>query len=289
MKNQNALGKGLSSLIPTKILSDLQTNTNNFQKISITKIINNPNQPRKKFDEAHIKELAKSIKEYGILQPILVQENNNGEYQIIAGERRWRAAQIIGISEIPAIVKESSNESSVEISLIENIQREDLNPIEEAEIYDELLKKYNLSHQDIADKVGKSRSYVTNMLRFLKMPEKLKKMLINNEISAGHAKVVMASGNPEELAKSIKQENLSVRQAEALQKNKKQNNSISNIKNGTNDREIKALEYKIENIIKLKTSIRLGRDGGTITVSFKSMDDFDRIVEILSKPLTLEF
>ncbi len=208
-----ALGKGLSSLIPNK----LDLNISNFQsdyfvEIPIDKIAENNNQPRKNFNEEDILELAESIKLYGVLQPILVKNLENDRYQIIAGERRWRASKLANLKFVPAIIKNTIDRQNVEISLIENIQREDLNPLEEANIYKTLIDEQGYTQEILAEKIGKSRSYVANLVRLLKLPDKFKKLIFEDKLSAGHARLLLNNENPDELVKIIQKNNLSVRQ-----------------------------------------------------------------------------
>ena len=272
-----ALGKGLSSLIPNKLDFNI-TNTQSSLtvNISIDKIIANSNQPRKSFNNEEILELSNSIKLYGILQPILVKKNNNGNYQIIAGERRWRAAKIANLKFIPAIIKDTIDKENVEISLIENIQRENLNPLEEASIYKILLDEKGYTQEILAEKIGKSRSYIANLVRLLNLPEKFKKLIHTNKLSAGHAILLLNHKDPNSLIKIIQKYNLSVRETENILKNKKKL-KVKKVK----DADIINLERKIKKALNLNTKINLGDKENSIVIKFNNMDEFDYLVALL--------
>lgn len=228
------LGKGLDSLIPnalgetktkkeTTVKSKTETTEGKEPQtlVKITKVEPNREQPRKNFDEDALQELADSIKQFGLLQPILVQ-NRKDYYEIIAGERRWRAAKLAGLKEVPVIIRNYTEQEIVEISLIENIQREDLNPIEEAQAYKRLLTEFHLKQDEVAERVSKSRAAVTNSIRLLKLNEEVQRMVVDEMISTGHARALLAVENPEEqynLAQRIFDEKLSVRDVEKLVKN----------------------------------------------------------------------
>ena len=275
-----ALGKGLSSLIPNK----LDLNISNFQsdyfvEISIDKIVENNNQPRKNFNEEDILELAESIKLHGVLQPILVKKLENNRYQIIAGERRWRASKLANLKFVPAIIKNTIDRQNVEISLIENIQREDLNPLEEANIYKTLIDEQGYTQETLAEKIGKSRSYVANLVRLLKLPDKFKKLIFEDKLSAGHARLLLNNENPDELVKIIQKNNLSVRQTEDIIKN---NNKI-NYNKFSKDGDVLNLERKISKALNLKTKINLGKKENSIVIKFNNMDEFDYLIAMLCK------
>lgn len=228
------LGKGLDSLIPnalgetkTKKETTVKSKTETAEEkepqtlVKITKVEPNREQPRKNFDEDALQELADSIKQFGLLQPILVQDRKD-YYEIIAGERRWRAAKLAGLKEVPVIIRNYTEQEIVEISLIENIQREDLNPIEEAQAYKRLLTEFHLKQDEVAERVSKSRAAVTNSIRLLKLNEEVQRMVVDEMISTGHARALLAVENPEEqynLAQHIFDEKLSVRDVEKLVKN----------------------------------------------------------------------
>lgn len=227
---RNGLGKGLDSLIPNKTVKTTEKQANKTQKekvkmeksgetiVKITQVEPNSEQPRKDFDEDALLELADSIKQFGVLQPLLVQKKND-YYEIIAGERRWRAAKLAGLKEVPVLVREYTEQEVVEISLIENIQRENLNPIEEAIAYKRLLKEFHLKQDEIAERVSKSRTAVTNSMRLLKLNSKVQQMVIDDMISTGHARALLALEDEEQqytIANKIFDEKLSVRETEKL-------------------------------------------------------------------------
>lgn len=295
------LGKGLDALIPNsfenesvskkaKVKSD---NDNKGEKkegevmVNITKVEPNREQPRKNFDEDALEELAESIKQFGLLQPILVQDRKT-YYEIIAGERRWRAAKKAGLKEVPVIIKNLTEQEIVEISLIENIQREDLNPIEEALAYKKLLTEFNLKQDEVADRVSKSRTAVTNSMRLLKLCDEVQQMIINDMISTGHARALIGIEDPEEqyaIAQRIFDEKLSVRDVEKLVKNlgkpklKKPNDK---------DKSLEIIYRDIEEKLKQKLSTKVaisskGNGTGKIEIEFYSHEDLEKLIDLLSK------
>lgn len=286
------LGKGLDALIPAgdkKITKE--ENTKGAETIvKITKVEPNRSQPRKNFDEDALQELADSIKQFGLLQPILVQ--GKGEYyEIIAGERRWRAAKLAGLKEVPVIIRNYSSQEIVEISLIENIQREDLNPIEEAQAYKRLLTEFNLKQDEVAERVSKSRTAVTNSMRLLKLCDGVQQMIIDDMLSTGHARALIPIEDPElqlQLAQRIFDEKLSVREVEKLVKS-----ILKPAEEKPKKEEIpQSLMYiyqNIENKLKDKLSRKVaispkGKNGsGKIEIEFYSNDDLEKLIEILSK------
>lgn len=273
-----ALGKGLSSLIPNKFDFDVSNfRPNYFIEISIDKIVENIDQPRKNFNEEDILELAKSIKLHGVLQPILVKKFENDKYQIIAGERRWRASKLANLKFVPAIIKDTVDKQNVEISLIENIQREDLNPLEEANIYKKLIEEKGYTQENLAEKIGKSRSYIANLIRLLKLPDKFKKLIFEDKLSAGHARLLLNKENPDELVRIIQKNNLSVRQTEnIIKKNNKINYNIP-----YKDCDVLNLERKISKALSLKTQINLRKKENSIVIKFNNMDEFDYLIAML--------
>jgi ParB family chromosome partitioning protein len=290
-KKKNALGKGLNVLIPETSNQPIKRRRNhntgnqyNFT-VNINEIEPNRNQPRKHFDEQALKELADSIKQYGIIQPLVVQKKEE-YYEIIAGERRWRAAKLAGIKEIPVIVKNYSENEILEIALIENIQRENLNPIEEARAYQALLEEFSLKQDEIAEKVSKSRSAITNSLRLLKLNEKVQEMVVNGELSMGHARALLAIKDQEvqiQTAKRIVEEGLSVRNIEKIVKelsNKKE-------KKKEDDRYkylYKDAEENLKQILGNKVSIKNKKNNkGKIEIEYYSQDDLERIIDLLQR------
>ena len=246
----------------------------------------NRDQPRKNFDEDTLQELADSIKQFGLIQPILVQDRND-HYEIIAGERRWRAAKMAGLKEVPVIIRNLSEQEIVEISLIENIQRENLNPIEEAQAFKRLLTEFNLKQDEVAERVSKSRTAVTNSMRLLKLCQEVQQMVIDEMISTGHARAILSIEDPEEqymIAQKIFDEKLSVRDVEKLVKN------LNKPKPEKQKQEIhKSLEYIYENtavkmkeVFGTKVNITAKENGsGKIEIDFFSHEDFDRLTDLL--------
>jgi ParB family chromosome partitioning protein len=287
------LGKGLDALIPSGG-TDLSKQSNVSRdnnlvkeagetKVKITMVEPNRDQPRKNFNEDALLELSESIKQFGLLQPILVQDRKD-HYEIIAGERRWRAAKMAGLKEVPVIIRNLSEQEIVEIALIENIQREDLNPIEEAQAYRRLLTEFNLKQDEVAEKVSKSRTAVTNSMRLLKLCDEVQQMVIDDMISTGHARTILSVENPEEqyaLAQKIFDEKLSVRDVEKYVKN--MNKPIKPKK--PEDTSLEAIYQKIEEDLKsvlgTKVSLTSKENGaGKIEIEFYSHEDLDRLIDI---------
>ena len=260
---------------------------NGERYVRISKVEPNRSQPRKNFDEDALLELSESIKQYGVLQPLLVSDKKD-YYEIIAGERRWRAAKMAGLKEIPVIVKEFSDEQIVEISLIENIQREDLNPIEEAQAYRRLLEEYSLKQDEIAERVSKSRTAVTNSMRLLKLDEKVQQMLIDDMISAGHARALLALPAGEmqiKTATKIFDEKLSVRETEKLVKRLMEPPVIKKTiqRNFTQDAVFEDITEKMKSILGTKVSIsRKKNNKGRIEIEYYSMEELERIMDLFN-------
>lgn len=288
------LGKGLDALIPSVVTEQKGKVKKKEQEIvekpdsfvDINKVEPNREQPRKNFDEDALLELSESIKQFGLLQPILVQDRDT-YYEIIAGERRWRAAKLAGLKEIPVIIRKYSEQEIVEISLIENIQREDLNAIEEAQAYKRLMTEFKLKQDEIAERVSKSRTAVTNSMRLLKLCDEVQQMIINDMISTGHARAIISIENPEEqynLAQKIFDEKLSVREVEKYIKNlnkpekakKKENKSLEII--------YQEKEEVLKQALSTKVSVTgKGNGSGKIEIEFFSHDDFDRLMDMLTR------
>lgn len=295
------LGKGLDALIPNSFGSDMGKKSElNAKKegggetkesetlVNITKVEPNREQPRKNFDEDSLEELAESIKQFGLLQPILVQDRKD-YYEIIAGERRWRAAKKAGLKEIPVIIKNLTQQEIVEISLIENIQREDLNPIEEALAYKRLLTEFNLKQDEVADRVSKSRTAVTNSMRLLKLCDEVQQMIINDMISTGHARALIGIEDPEQqytIAQKIFDEKMSVREVEKLVKNLGKPEKVK--KPVVSDKGLEVIYQDIEEKLKQKLSTKVsisskGNGIGKIEIEFYSHEDLDKLFDLLSK------
>lgn len=285
MQEKKILGKGLSALIGENN-TVLQSNTN-FLYLDINNIIPNPNQPRKTFPEHEIAELSDSIKIHGILQPIIVtrQSQSSNNYIIVAGERRWRASIQAKLQTLPAIVLDKEESSTYEISLVENIQRQDLNSIEEAQAYDYLIKTFDYTQDDIAKKVSKSRSHVANTLRLLSLPQEVKDMIIDGRLSYGHAKTIASSEDPLKLANEILQNNLTVRQAEALTKSLKTKSGDNIIEISPHkrrfdkDADILEIERLLSDNLGLKVYVNDTSRGGQVVINFNTLDDLDTIIQ----------
>ena len=288
-----SLGRGLSSLISNKSLLDTmqpqEEKVNKIIEVSIDQIIHNPSQPRKVFRDDEILELSQSIKMHGILQPIILSEISEGNYQIIAGERRWRAAKLANLKTIPAIIKAYTDKENIEISLIENIQREDLNPLEEANIYKKLIDEHGYTQEKLSEKIGKSRSYVANLVRLLKLPERFRKLLDEDKLSAGHARLLLTSKDPDELVKIIEKNKLSVRETENIVNDKKKKLKDISFYKSSKDPDLIKLEKKIEKILNLKTTINIGKVDSSITIRFSTMDEFEYLMAILCRDMKLKF
>ena len=276
-KIKKGLGRGLSSLIgETKIES--QKN-----KLGISEIVPNKYQPRKNFDEENLNDLVNSIRERGIIQPIIVRKSEDqiSKYEIIAGERRWLAAQKVGLHEVPVVIAEADDLKSLEFAIVENVQRHDLNPLEEAQGYQRLINEFSYDQEKVSKFIGKSRSHVTNCLRILSLPDKVLKLIENNKITAGHAKILVGLDNANFVANKIIDKKLSVRQTEnfvKIFKNKK--NSLKKIK----DPNLKELELKIIEKIGLNVIIQNNRKNkGKITFEYKDLDQLNKIIEIIEK------
>ncbi|TGY95968.1 ParB/RepB/Spo0J family partition protein [Petralouisia muris] len=289
---KGGLGKGLDSLITNKVGATGTTDAVRIPEpdkevifVKITKVEPNREQPRKNFDEDSLLELSESLKQYGILQPLLVQDKKD-YFEIIAGERRWRAAKMAGLKEIPVIIKKLSEQEIVEISLIENIQRENLNPIEEALAFKRLLNEFHLKQDEVAERVSKSRTAVTNSMRLLKLDERVQQMVVDDMISTGHARALLAiSENDKQynLAQQIFDEKLSVRETEKLVK-KLQNQKPELPKKAEEDKMslfYEDMEQRLKSIMGTKVAIHYkNKDKGKIEIEYYSNDELERIIEL---------
>ena len=312
---KKALGKGLSALIPdsykdqmavavqetpsvaTTITIEpesaaqknvLPSKNAAFQLIPISRIASHANQPRKTFNTETIEELADSIREKGVLQPVIVKQKKDGNYELVCGERRFRAATLCGLTEVPAIIKDVANEDFLEWALIENIQREDLNPIEEAEAYQRLAEERAISQEEVAKRVGKNRATVTNTLRLLRLPQEVKQFLIDGMLSAGHARALLGLLTPEHqrhMAKRIVEENLSVRQVEAIV-----NRSNAHKRKAKTARHLSAeiidLETRLTHFLGTQAKLypRKNQKEGRIEIQYFSLDDLDRVLQKMGLP-----
>lgn len=291
---RGGLGKGLDSLIPDhktvktteKKKPEVEEKKEGEQLVNINKVEPNHEQPRRHFEEDSLLELADSIKQFGVLQPLIVQKRND-YYEIIAGERRWRAAKMAGIKEIPVIIKEYTKREAVEIALIENIQRENLNPIEEAMAFKRLLTEFSLKQDEVAERVSKSRTTVTNSMRLLKLDERVQQMIVDDMISTGHARTLLAIENHEEqynLANKIFDEKLSVRETEKLIKELKnpKKEKEKEKKVVENDFIYKDLEEKMKTVMGTKVHVNPKKKGkGKIEIEYYSDEELERIFELI--------
>jgi ParB family chromosome partitioning protein len=269
---KTALGKGLEALIPERGEEVIY--------LDIDRVFPGEQQPRKAFRDDSLKELAASIKEKGVLQPVIVSRVGDGTFRLVTGERRWRAAALAGLKKIPALIKNVASKDSLEIALIENIQREDLNPIETADAFSRLITDFNLTQDELSDKVGKDRATIANYLRLLKLPEEIKTFIYNGSLSTGHAKAILTidgKANQIEAARKIIRKGLSVREAEALAKRGLRPPKVK----FKRDPQISSLEEKL--IKSLGTKVRIVNKGkkGKIEIEYYSLDELDRLLEIL--------
>ncbi len=299
MAVKKGLGKGLGALIPEEEKSTAKEKI--VEKVVEKKVIvkepaevtlkinqiePNRDQPRHNFDEDALNELSESIKRYGIIQPLIVKKRPD-YYEIIAGERRWRAAKLAGLKEVPVVIKDFSDQQIMEVTLIENIQREDLNPIEEAQAYQRLIKEYDLKQEEVAEKVSKSRTAITNSMRLLKLDERVQKLLIDDEISSGHARTLLSIESGDEqlaIAQEIVKNKLSVRETEKLIKNYNKPAKKTEKKLPDNDFVYRDMEEKLKSIVGTKVVIKNNENNrGKIEIDYYSHDDFERIVDMLRK------
>ena len=275
-KIKKGLGRGLSSLIGE---IKVETSTNN---LSLSDIIPNKYQPRKNFDEENLEELSNSIKERGVIQPIIVRKSNsdNSKYEIIAGERRWLAARKAGLHEIPVVITEADDLKSLEFAIVENVQRHDLNPLEEAQGYKRLIDEFSYDQEKVSKFIGKSRSYITNSLRLLNLPKDVLKFVEEKKISAGHAKILVGLDNALFIANKIIEKKLSVRQAENFAKIFRKKSNI--LTNKSIDPNIKNLEENISEKIGLAVSIKNNKKNkGTITFNYHDLEQLNKIIDII--------
>lgn len=306
MAPKRGLGRGLSNLIPTDdTMEDVSTKTPKQTKTSsavktevvkkieqtlnINRIEPNKNQPRKEFNEDALQELADSIKQFGVIEPLVVVKRK-GYYELIAGERRWRAARLAGLKEVPVVIKDYDDQQIVEIALIENIQREDLNPIEEAHAYERLIHEFNLTQDEVAERVSKSRTTVTNALRLLKLTEKVQQMLIDDMLSTGHVRALITIADPQlqyETAMYIFDKKLSVRETESYVKkllNKKPKEKTSEKEDPELSFLYKAIENRLKESLGTKTTIKAKtKDSGKIEIEYYSQEDLERITQLLAQ------
>ena len=274
-KPKKGLGRGLSSLIGDSEVKENKTT------ISISSIIRNKYQPRKKFEKESLEELTNSIKERGVIQPIIVRKSENiiDKFEIVAGERRWQAAQKAGLHKVPVVIIEADNLKSLEFAIVENVQRKDLNPIEEAEGYKKLIDEFNYDQEKVAKFIGKSRAHVSNCLRLLNLPQKIMEYIIDEKISQGHAKILVGLENAQLLAEKIISKKLSVRQAEALIRFTKGNKSTIKKNNASN---ILDIENQLTEKIGMRVYVNNKKNNnGTLTFQYKGLDQMERLIQVI--------
>lgn len=278
--NKHGLGRGLDALIPTE-----QEGMETIQEINIDEIVVNNKQPRKDFDEEKLEELAASMEQHGVLQPVILRKVGRG-YELVAGERRWRAAAKAGIKKIPAVVKELSDGDVLEIALIENLQREDLNPIEEASAYKQLMDEFGLTQEELAKRVGKSRSQIANTLRLLNLEKGILKFILEGKLTAGHARALLSIEDKKlryELAKKISADGLSVRQAEQLAQNLLQKKKKKSSRQAAISPIMSDIAEKMQQSLGTKVRIRGSEKRGKIEIEFYSSEELERILEVITE------
>jgi len=291
MNKKHGLGRGLEALLGEDDLSfsldninteDLAGN-NGIKLVKIEDLFPSQYQPRKDFNQESLNALVESIKEKGVLQPLLVR-NKNGKYEIIAGERRWRASKLAGLKEVPVIEKELNNQEVLEVALVENLLRENLSAIEEAEGFNRLITEFSHTHEALSQIVGKSRSYITNTIRLLTLPATIQEMVRNNVISAGHARALIGIENPEDIAQKVIIKGLTVRQTEDLVNNIKNRNINKNNHTAKKDANIKEIEKSLTKTIGMKVRINTKEENkGKITIEYKNPSELNMLLEILER------
>lgn len=275
---KKGLGKGLGALI-----TSAETDDTGVRELRITDIEPNSSQPRKYFNDEKLSQLAESIKQHGVVQPLIVQHDGD-TYKIVAGERRWRASRLAGLQTVPAIVRDLSNKQVMEIALIENLQREDLNPIEEAEAYDRLITDFEMTQEEISATVGKSRPAIANSLRLLSLQEKIKTKLIGGEITSGHARALLSLSDTAIQLKAVEEiikKELNVRDTELLVKRLTKQKTVK--KKETTDVEYRAIEERFRGVFGTKVKIMNNKKNGKILIEYYSLDELDRIISLVEK------
>lgn len=289
--SKRRLGRGLAALIgemdqPIPLSSGASSNRISADRtIPIEHVTRNPRNPRRTFDEAELQELASSIRQHGIVQPVVVRTISGGSYEIIAGERRWRAAQLAGFAEIPVIVRDVDDRTALELAIVENVQRSDLNPLEEALGYEQLIAEHGYTQNDLGEIIGKSRSHVANSLRLLRLPEEVRTMLSSGELSAGHARALIPTSNPVMLARTVVNKGLSVRDTERLAQNdiKAQEGQTSSKPKDNKDADTLALEKSLSDSLGLDVTVSHRATGGYVKIAYKTLDQLEEICRLLER------
>lgn len=284
-KRRTALGQGLDALLPLDQPETTNVSADNISQLPIESLLPNPYQPRRRFSEESLVDLSNSIKEMGVIQPLIVRARPDGNHEIVAGERRWRASKMAGFSTIPAIVRSVSDSESLEIALIENLQREDLNPLDTAEAYDTLISKFSYTHDDLAKRMGKDRSSVTNHVRLLKLPDPIKEDLRRERLSMGHARTLLAVDHlPTQLKFSSRTiaKNLTVRDLERIVQNYKKKKESSNKTHSEKDLELRDLETSLSRHFSTRVKVKTNPNySGHLQISFHSKEELDRLLAIM--------
>jgi ParB family chromosome partitioning protein len=282
---RRGLGRGLSSLIPDTPVDIKAGGDPGGKTVPIEQLKPSPFQPRRHFSEDELNGLADSIRAKGVMQPLLVRASGDGaeSYEIIAGERRWRAAQLAGIHELPVILRELSDRETLEVALLENIQREDLSPLEEAEGYQRLIDEFGHTQQELADSLGKSRSHIANLLRLLGLPGNVRAMVEGGQLSAGHARALLNAADPLSLAQTIVKRGLNVRQTEMMVRLQKSGDqpSTPSSRNLEKDPDTVALEHEISTLLGLKVTLTSKGKGGAMTIAYRTLDQLDGLLQRL--------
>ncbi|MEX4005947.1 ParB/RepB/Spo0J family partition protein [Neoaquamicrobium sediminum] len=286
--SRKRLGRGLAALIGEMDKPAQPQATSKIgadSRVPIEFVTQNPRNPRRNFAEADLADLTQSIREHGIVQPVVVRTGASGRYEIIAGERRWRAAQRAGLTELPVIIREVDDRVALELAIIENVQRADLNPVEEAQGYQQLIDEHHYTQADLGQVIGKSRSHVANTLRLLKLPDVIRDMLVDGSLSAGHARTLVTAEDPASLAKQIIEEGLSVRQAEALaqQPVRPPQPPTRSSTPAEKDADTLALEKALSDVTGLRVTISHGQKGGELKISYKTLEQLDELCRRLQR------
>jgi ParB family transcriptional regulator, chromosome partitioning protein len=276
------LGRGLAALIGDDTSEDaVVQDIRSLRHVPVELLHPNPNNPRKHFAEEELESLAKSLKDKGLLQPLVVRPRGDGSFEIVAGERRWRASQRAGIHDVPVLIRELDDKETLEIALIENIQRSDLNALEEARAYRQLLEQYGYTQQQLADAIGKSRSHIANTMRLMSLPESIQHQIEDGSLTAGHARSLVATEQPEELAEKIIKLKLTVREAEDMVRGQPAKTSKPN--KIEKDADTRALEKNLKEILGLGVAVNhKGQKGGSVQIQYKTLDQLDEIVRRLT-------
>jgi ParB family transcriptional regulator, chromosome partitioning protein len=287
--SKRRLGRGLAALIG-EMDQPMSEMTNRppvsaDRKVAIDLVVRNPRNPRKHFAEEDLQDLASSIRQHGIVQPVVVRSVADGRFEIIAGERRWRAALLAGLSEISVIIREVDDRTALELAIVENVQRADLNPVEEALGYEQLIAEHGYTQNDLGEIIGKSRSHVANSLRLLKLPDLVRDMLFAGTLSAGHARALIPTSDPLGLARTIVAKGMSVRDAERLAQNniKAQSNPVFETKSAPKDPDTLALERTLSDSLGLGVTVNHKGNGGKLTISYKSLEQLEEICRLLER------